>query len=58
MKEFIINKYLTLKLENEKTFIYVNGERFRQCNYLLLNIPVNQLGDYNNKSSIELNFNS
>lgn len=46
-KEFRVNEYITLRLEREynridsdnwKTNIYVNGERFRQCKFLLLNL--------------------
>ena len=41
--EFRINEYLTLKLEEDgKTFIYVAGKLFRQCKYLLINIPVDK----------------
>ncbi len=38
-REFQINDYLTVKLENDKTNIYVNGEYFRHCKFLLLEIP-------------------
>jgi len=39
---FKINDYLTLKLEGKKTEIYVKGEKFMQCKYLLMNIdPTN-----------------
>ncbi|KKM77800.1 hypothetical protein LCGC14_1366340, partial [marine sediment metagenome] len=31
-----INDFITLKLENAKTNIYVNEERFNQCKFLLL----------------------
>lgn len=34
-----INQYITIKLENGKTYIYVNGRRFIQCIRLILNIP-------------------
>ena len=34
---FEINNYLTLKLENNKSIIYVNNKKFIQCKYLLLN---------------------
>ncbi|MFX1259172.1 MAG: tetratricopeptide repeat protein [Promethearchaeota archaeon] len=63
---FKINRYITLKLENNETVIYINKERFIQCVYLLLNIPVNQVEDYEGIDSIdkaaeklddELNFN-
>ena len=37
MKEFHINKYLTLRLENDSTVIYINDKKIIQCKYLLLN---------------------
>ena len=37
---FEINNYLTLKLENNKSIIYVNNKKFIQCKYLLLNNQV------------------
>jgi len=53
MKEFRVNDYIILKLEEEiieekeglketTTNIYVNGEKFQQCTFLLVNIPINQ----------------
>ncbi len=53
MREFKVNKFITLKLEEEiideeedlkdiKTNIYINGKEFRQCSFLLINIPVNE----------------
>jgi len=53
MREFKVNKFITLKLEEEiineeedlkdiKTIIYVNGKEFRQCTFLLINIPVDE----------------
>ena len=41
-KEFKINKYLKLKLEDGKTVIYVDGEEFMQCKYLLLSVPIGE----------------
>ena len=43
INSFIVNKYLSLKLENGKTIIYVNEKQFIQCRYLLLNIPLQQI---------------
>ncbi len=45
MKNFKINNYLVLKFDDfsEKTIIFVAGERFRQCKFLLLNISVNKI---------------
>ena len=37
-KEFKVNKYISLILEGNDTFIYVNGERFNQCKSLLLSL--------------------
>ncbi len=40
MSEFKINNFITLKLEEGRTNIYVLGEEFIQCKYLLMNIPI------------------
>lgn len=40
MNEFVINDYPSLRLENKKTNIYVNNEKFIQCKYILLDIPI------------------
>jgi len=53
VKEFVINPYLKLKLESGRTNIYVKGRVFRQCMYLLLNIPINQVEDYDEIDSID-----
>ena len=52
-REFTINKYLKLKLEGNKTIIYVNNRPFRQCMYLLLNIPIDRIGEYDEIKSID-----
>lgn len=43
MREYKINQYITLKLIDGKTVIFVNGEEFKQCKYLLLNIPIDEM---------------
>ena len=53
IQEFKINKYLKLKLENGRSVIYVNNRRFQQCMYLLLNIPINQVEDFEEIDSID-----
>ena len=50
---FKVNKYLTLKLVGEKTYIYVNQNLFQQCKFLLLNIPISQLDSLNEIDSID-----
>ena len=37
--EFKVNDYLILRLENNRTNIYIKGKMFRLCNLLLLCIP-------------------
>ena len=53
MKEFKINEYLTLKLENNETTIYVKDERFVQCKFLLLEVPVNKITSLDDIDSID-----
>ena len=51
--EFVVNKYITLKLEDRKTILYVDGERFKQCMQLVLQIPLNTLEEYEHINSID-----
>ena len=51
--EYKINDYITLKLEDGETNIYVNGRYFNQCKFLMLNIPVNNIEDYDGIESID-----
>jgi hypothetical protein len=44
MKEYKIDDYITLRLEDNKTVIYIKGERFLQCKYLLLINPQKKEG--------------
>lgn len=37
-KEYKINDFITVKLENKQTIIYINEKKFRQCKYLLFSI--------------------
>jgi len=47
--KFQINQYITLKLEYNKTAIYINNERFINCKYLLLNIPIDRIRNVENQ---------
>ena len=51
--EFKINEYITLSLEEGKTIIYVDGEKFNQCKFLLLNIPVEKISNFSELKSID-----
>jgi len=53
MKEFKINRYLSLKLEENKTVIYVANKRFQSCRYLLLNIERKDIRRYDDFKSID-----
>lgn len=52
--EFQVNSLLTLKLESDsKTIIYIAGERFRHCKYLLINIPVDKVSHFDELELID-----
>jgi GTPase SAR1 family protein len=51
--EFKINERLTLKLEDGETNIYVNGIAFTHCKYLLFQVPVNNIREYDKLDSID-----
>ena len=53
MREFRVNKFVALKLEEGKTVLYVDGKPFTQCKYLLLQIPVERINDLNDINSID-----
>ena len=52
-KEFKINDYLSLKLEYGKTNIYIRGKLFKQCKYLLIDIPIDEITSFNDLESID-----
>ena len=51
--EFVINEFLSLKLESDFTTIYVAEEPFQQCMFLLLEIPVKDITSLDNIKSID-----
>jgi len=51
--KFKVNDYITLKLENNRSNIYVGGKIFLQCKYLLLNLRVDKIRDYGDIESID-----
>ncbi|MFX1593791.1 MAG: tetratricopeptide repeat protein [Promethearchaeota archaeon] len=52
-KEFRINEFLTLKLEKKTTNIYVNGKVFTHCKFLLINIPLEKVKEFDKIESID-----
>lgn len=50
---FKINKYLTLKLEEDYTNIYVKEKLFNHCKYLLFSFSKNELSEYEKINSID-----
>ncbi len=53
MKEFTINEFLSLKLEESKINIYVNGRLFVQCKFLLIHISIEDTEVYDEIKSID-----
>ncbi|KKL81296.1 hypothetical protein LCGC14_1996190, partial [marine sediment metagenome] len=53
IREFKVNEYITLKLENGKTNIYVTGKLFKQCKYLLIKIPISDIASFEDIESID-----
>ncbi|MHA1105435.1 MAG: leucine-rich repeat domain-containing protein [Promethearchaeota archaeon] len=53
VKEFKINDFIKLRLEGDRTNIYVKNRIFTQCMYLLLNLSVDQVRDYDELDSID-----
>lgn len=53
MKEFEINTYMKLKLEEDTTIIYIAGEKFKQCKFLLIDIPINKLESFEEIDSVD-----
>lgn len=51
--KFEINDFLEVRLEHNITNIYVNGEWFNQCKYLLLNIPKQEVKQTREIDSID-----
>jgi len=51
--EKVINEYITIKLANRRSFIYVKGRRFIQCIRLILNIPKYDIPRYDEIDSID-----
>jgi len=52
-KQFIVNEFITLKLENNKTNIYVKNRPFNQCKHLLINLDSQNLEKYDSIGSID-----
>ncbi len=53
MVEYKINEFITLKLEDEKTNLYVNGELFEHCSIILLNRQADRLKELQQIDSID-----
>ena len=50
---FSINKYLSVRLEERETRLYICGQPFIICKSLLLNIPTTQIKNFDTIDSIE-----
>ena len=52
-RQFQVNKFISLSLEEDSTIIYVAGQSFIQCKYLLLQISPENASDYYDIDSID-----
>ena len=53
MAEFIINDFLSLKLVKDKTEIFINGKSFHQCKFLMMNLLIDEIENYDEIGSID-----
>ena len=53
MQTFIANEFISLKLENGKTEIYINDKPFNQCKFLLITLPVDELDEFEGYDSMD-----
>jgi len=53
MQEFKVNEYIKLRLEGERTILYLKDEKFRQCRSLILNIPYKKIPSLSKLRSID-----
>ncbi|MFX1303040.1 MAG: leucine-rich repeat domain-containing protein [Promethearchaeota archaeon] len=53
ISKYKINDFITLKLENGKTVIYIKNKKFLQCKYLLIEIPKENVEDFEDLMSID-----
>jgi hypothetical protein len=51
--EFIINKFIKLKLEGGKTNIYVDGQKFIHCKSLITQMKIDEIKELNEIESID-----
>jgi len=52
-KQFKVNEYLTLKFYNDNTHVYINNEVVEVCKYLLIDIPLDKVEDFDDFDSID-----
>lgn len=53
MKEFVINEFLSLRFIKNRTIIYVANQAFMNCKYLLFNIELDNIEQYNTYDTID-----
>ena len=50
---YTINEDITLKLEGRRTNIYIRGEKFNHCKYLLINLEPKEIPEYDDFESMD-----
>lgn len=53
LQDFTVNEFISLKLDGKRTEIYVDGELFRSCKYLLISIPIDEIEEWDYYDSMD-----
>ncbi len=53
MNSFQVNQYITLKLEKERTKIYVNGKHISYCFLSIIDLDINQMSSFEEFKSVD-----
>ncbi|MFX1451313.1 MAG: hypothetical protein ACFFCM_10750, partial [Promethearchaeota archaeon] len=52
-KEFRVNEYITVRLDGDKTNIFIKGRKFQKCMYPAFNITKEKQGNLDETQSID-----
>ena len=53
MQDYIVNEFISLKLEGSMTEIYINDKPFQHCKYLLISIPSEEREDFDGYDTMD-----
>lgn len=53
MQTYVVNEFISLRLENGLSQIYVMGELFKHCKYLLISLPAEEFDEFEGYDSMD-----